>query len=330
MNQLTELCQACKTNPTSIKDHSDDENQPYRLCHSCHERLIKYSLKPIEWYNLAVIHSPNKFLLHDDFYEENGEATQPEEEVDVSVDDMAPLLEDVQHDLEQLVNFTITRWYIEDELRQALSKHDNVSLLNSVKTRFYQTTNVEVKARMLEIVAEVLDDIASEWVKVLWQDYNKNLLVQLSWATASCIPTKEGLKYVFEQLQSFNEKERQMSVFSCLHRFRSTEVLDWIEANCNAFHDNWGRLAALCFPTWERMRNWLEIGRPLSLVALDTMDKCAAIGNDPYVEKYSPKILNTNVNEIELVIDNYYEIDKVSRVKKKRERILHRKDIIFE
>ncbi|MGS2778279.1 hypothetical protein ACVBAX_12990 [Robertmurraya sp. GLU-23] len=150
---ITDLCEACKRNEINVVETSDDSNQPYKLCNQCHERLLKYSLRPIEWYNLAVVHSPNKFLLHDDFYEEDGEACQPEEDVVVTKKDKAPTLRDVRYNLESLLDFSITRWFLEDDVINALKKHDNQKTLSSVKSRYYGTENYELKSRMLEIVA---------------------------------------------------------------------------------------------------------------------------------------------------------------------------------
>lgn len=59
------LCEACKTNEFNVVETADDPNQPYKLCDQCHDRLLRRALTPIEWYNLAVVHSTNKFLLHD-------------------------------------------------------------------------------------------------------------------------------------------------------------------------------------------------------------------------------------------------------------------------
>lgn len=59
-----------------------------------------------------VIHSPNKFLLHDDFYDEDGEACQSEEDVIVTNKDKAPTLKNVRNDLESLLDFSITRWFL--------------------------------------------------------------------------------------------------------------------------------------------------------------------------------------------------------------------------
>ncbi|MCZ2740216.1 MULTISPECIES: hypothetical protein [Bacillus] len=75
----TTLCEACQKNEMNVVEASDEPKQPYQLCHQCHERLLTYSLRPIEWYHLAVLHSPKQFLLHDDFYGEDGQAYQLEE-----------------------------------------------------------------------------------------------------------------------------------------------------------------------------------------------------------------------------------------------------------
>ncbi|WHX98040.1 hypothetical protein [Neobacillus sp. DY30] len=328
--KTTDLCEACKKNEINVVESSDDPGHPYKVCNQCHERLLKYSLRPIEWYNLAVIHSPNQPLLHDDLYDEDGEACQPEEDVIVTKKDKAPTLKNVQNDLESLLDFSITRWFLEDDVIKALNKHDNQMTLSSVKSRFYETENYEIKSRMLEIVADVLGSSASEWVRELWKNYDENLLYPISWATASSLPIEEGLNNVFEKLKLVSEKEMPIAAFTSLYRFRSNVILDWIESTCTIFNDNWGRLAAVCFPTWERMKSWLNGGRPLSLIALDTMENCVKGHGDYYVKQLSPKILGTVKNEVEQVLNGYYQKDGVPRVKMKVERITENKKEIFE
>ncbi|WP_254778527.1 hypothetical protein [Bacillus sp. cl95] len=78
--------------------------------------------------------------------------------------DKAPTSEDVQNDLESLIDFSITRWFLEDDVIKALKEHDNQTILKSIQSRFYETENYEIKTRMLEIVADVLGTTASEWV----------------------------------------------------------------------------------------------------------------------------------------------------------------------
>jgi hypothetical protein len=327
---ITDLCEACKRNEINVVETSDDPNQPYKLCNQCHERLLKYSLRPIEWYNLAAVHSPNKFLLHDDFYEEDGEACQPEEDVFVTKKEKAPTLRAVRNDLESLLDFSITRWFLENDIIDALKKHDTQETLISVKSRFYGTENDEVKSRMLEIVADVLGASASVWVRELWENYDEKFLYPISWATASSLPAEEGLSNIFDKLKLESEKELPIAAFTCLYRFRSNNILDWIESTCSIFNDNWGRLAAVCFPTWERMKSWINKGRPLSLIALDTMANCVKGYGDIYVEQFSPKILGTDDNEVEQILNDYYQKDGVPRVKMKVAKILENKQEIFE
>ncbi|MED3561505.1 hypothetical protein [Bacillus xiapuensis] len=327
---INDLCEACKRNEINVIEQSDDANQPYKLCNQCHERLLKYSLRPIEWYNLAVVHSPKKFLLHDDLYEEDGEACQSEEDVFVTKKDKAPTLRAVRNDLETLLDFSITRWFLEDDVINSLKKHDTQKTLSSVKSRFYGTQNYQIKSRMLEIVADVLGTSASVWVRELWENYDEEYLYPISWATVSSLPAEEGLNNIFAKLKLLSEKELPIAAFSCLYRFRSSNILDWIESTCTTFNDNWGRLAAVCFPTWERMKSWLNKGRPLSLIALDTMANCVKGYGDIYVEQFSPKILGTDISEVGQVLNEYFQIDGVPRVKMKLSRIMENEKEIFE
>lgn len=46
-------CQGYNIRPIEVIEKWDDKIQPYELCKKCHKRLIAYSLRPIEWYNLA-------------------------------------------------------------------------------------------------------------------------------------------------------------------------------------------------------------------------------------------------------------------------------------
>ena len=64
--------------------------------------LSRYLYILNEWYNLVIIHSPYKYYLHDDFYEEDGEATQPELEMDEHKLTPAPTLEEVRSSFRKL------------------------------------------------------------------------------------------------------------------------------------------------------------------------------------------------------------------------------------
>ena len=40
-------------------------------------RLIAHSLQPIEWKCLVALYGSNQYMLHDDFYDDEGNALQP-------------------------------------------------------------------------------------------------------------------------------------------------------------------------------------------------------------------------------------------------------------
>ncbi|AVM24064.1 hypothetical protein [Bacillus pumilus] len=323
-------CEACQKNDVNVIEETDEPNQPYQLCHLCHRRLVTYSLRPLEWYNLAVIHSPKQFLLHDDFYGEGGQAFQLEVDVVVTKDDKAPILQDVRYNLASLLNFSITRWFLENDVIDALKQHDEQKLLDAVLSRFYGTNHVEVKSRMIEIAADVLGPSAAGWIRELLGEADETFLYPLSWAAASSLPANEGLQQVIEKMKSISEKELPTAAFICLHRFRSDKVLDWMEITCTHFHEQWGRLAAVSCPTWSRMKAWLSKGRPFSTIALDTMANCAKGNKADFLEQFSPKILETDKSEVESILNDYQEKDRVPRVKKNVSNILNNKQDIFE
>ncbi|MDX5486074.1 hypothetical protein NJE56_14010 [Bacillus pumilus] len=180
------LCEACQKNAMDVVEDTDEPKQPYQLCQPCHKRLLNNSLRPIEWYNLAVLHSPKQFLLHDDFYGEDGQAFQSEDDVIVTKEDKAPTLQDVRQDLASLINFSITRWFLEDDVIDALKQHDQQRTLDSVQSRFDETQHIEVKSRMLEIVADVLGTSAAGWVRELVNQADEEFLYPLSWAMTHC------------------------------------------------------------------------------------------------------------------------------------------------
>jgi hypothetical protein len=74
------LCQACKDheNQVVLSDASKNPDKPYKLCQNCLGQLVNLSLTKKQYKNLLKSgHSPREFLIHDDFYDEDGKALQP-------------------------------------------------------------------------------------------------------------------------------------------------------------------------------------------------------------------------------------------------------------
>jgi hypothetical protein len=73
-------CEACrKTEHQWVLTDTMDESVSYFVCSCCLARLNNYDLTKKQFRNLIKAgHTQDEFLLHDDFYDEDGEAMQPQ------------------------------------------------------------------------------------------------------------------------------------------------------------------------------------------------------------------------------------------------------------
>lgn len=66
-------CDCCDQKAIYFKDSKTE----YQVCSDHVIKLLKYNLSPSEWMVLSAKYGKNAFLLHDDFYDEVGNAMQP-------------------------------------------------------------------------------------------------------------------------------------------------------------------------------------------------------------------------------------------------------------
>lgn len=323
------LCQACQKERATLLEVVDNPEYPYHLCEGCHERLLTFSLRPIEWYHLAVIYSPGHYHLHDDFYDDDGKAVQPEMKVTATKSDCSPRLKDVKGNLSELLDFVTTRWFLEENVMKPFESYDPKQILAQIQKRYEETPFPDVKYRMIEL-AKVVGPVAGEWIRKLWEEKEEGYEHVIAQVAPYCLPIDEAYNKALLTLRDSEEKSLAFEAHAVLSKFHLVQSLDFIEANCTVFNDQWGRLAASSYPSWDKMKKWLEKGRPLSLIALDTMANC---GNQEFsagFPNYIPKVSNTNLAEVEAVLLQYKEIDSVHRVKLKVTSILENRDRIFE
>jgi hypothetical protein len=153
---MHQLCQACERAPVEVIDPCDNPDAPYELCRPCHHRLQALSLRPLEWYNLAKGHGWFQFLLHDDFYDEDGEASQPKEDVENGCEFPAPTLEKVVSEPQTLLAYTLTRWRLRQDTVAAWRALPSSVVLATLAERFASTGNAGIRGRILEICGSVL------------------------------------------------------------------------------------------------------------------------------------------------------------------------------
>ncbi len=147
---------------------NEQPGQPYRLCRPCYGRLDARSLRPLEWFNLATIHSPWKYSLHDDLYDEGGQAMQPNGEVEYEDGLMvAPTLGESARTLPKLLTFIYTQHFLTPEMSSAMRRFDPLSLLfdleSSLQIRTPNPNNIDTAC---EIAAEVLGSVARDFVRI--------------------------------------------------------------------------------------------------------------------------------------------------------------------
>ena len=300
-----------------MAEFADDALEPYLVCPGCHARLMARSLRPREWFNLAKRHGWSKFLLHDDFYDDDGTASQPEDDVEHAELFPAPSLTDASNSAESLLDYSVTRWRIKDELVVRWKSLPVDEVLDALNRRFGATRNAAVRSVVLEVAA-LTGTAAEGLVQRAWQEYPEGVpfwsLVQ---ASAACLPFEEGFARAEQVLTEMGEKDRR-EAFPALAHFRSPRALSWIEANaCEPSVEAWGRLAAASSFSWPKVKEWLSLGRPLSLIAIDAL-MAIADPRTPLQRSLQPA-LGTPPSEVEMrgVLESAAAADPVPRVKQR-------------
>lgn len=300
------VCEACRR--AAFTEIVDDDNpaHPYRLCAPCAARLRYRALRPLEWFNLASVHSWATFLLHDDFYDQDGEATQPD--IDGCTNDglLAPTLAEASASLRRSVDFYLTRWWPGEPEYAALRSFAARDLLDEVSRRASRGSD-KVLGALFGIAANALGPVAADLVRAQRdRALTGGLLFAWCEAAAKCLPAAEGLDLAIDALGR-TDARRFREAKNGLLWFRSRRMLDWIEAHAPAGNvgEDWGRLAALSDLDLTRVKAWIAAGRPLSLVALDALSEFVLRpGQALIVRQLEPMLSGLgDRKEIEVVLD---------------------------
>jgi hypothetical protein len=314
-----QLCQATRTSPATVTIPSKSPDGPYLLSAEAAERLKNLALRPLEWFNLAVVHGPLEFYLHDDFYDDDGTAGQPQVPVSDADKFPAPNLSECASDLDHLINFALTRWFLKSDVVEALKRHDPQSLLQKIHERFGQIKDPWLKSRLLGVAGKALGNVAASWVRALAAQGTADSNIALMWAAAACLPPDEARAIAEDALASI-PPERLAHECLVLAQFRSPEVLEWIERNVHEpFTSRWGDLAAASPMTWDLVKKWLARGRPLSLIALDALAACNGPrpNQSPLIRELKPRLRNpASIEEMDAYLQAHALIDPSPRVKK--------------
>jgi hypothetical protein len=311
-----QYCEACRTRAVEESIESDEPEQRYQLCSACAHRLQTRSLRPSEWFRLAVIHGPWKHLLHDDFYAEDGAALVPAEDVVGPADYPAPTLDQVRSERERLIDFAMAQHRLRHDVIKALQDHDKQAIIRSLQQRVSTTHNYDIECQAYEICARVLGRSAEDWIRERWGYYRPFILFSLAEASAHCLPADEGFQRVVDALNvlPFEEMREQCNALAW---FRSQHALTWLQHHVESpIVGQWGHLAALSQISWSWIHRWLEQGqgRPMSLVALDALINCCRY-NTPMLNQFAPQLQHpAPLIEMKQHLEAYAAVDQVPRV----------------
>jgi len=121
---------------------------------------------------------------------------------------------------------------------------------------------------------------------------------------------------VTDQLGRMDPRERAICKF-VLGWFESPLALDWIEDNIDSpVDESWGALAARSCFDWGRLEKWLEMGRPISLAALDALGFCLTRPTAPDGHRYKPLLGPPTDENFRNVLEDYLNTDQVPRVER--------------
>lgn len=253
---------------------NEQEGQPYRLCVPCADRLETRSLRPLEWFNLATVHSPWKFAIHDDFYSRAGKAYQPEVKVVTEPGLMrAPTLRDSAKTPDRLFAYAFTRHFLEPETVAAFRALEPGAVLAKLETCLQgRTPNARNVYTACGIAADVLGPLAAGFVRRFLSEGDADGFPGLARAAAACLPRGEALAWALTYLDGLDPKMR-FELRNFLIPFADEGVLDWMERHAGEIEAavSWQGLAAFSGFSWKRAKDWLRKGRPLSLVALGAL-----------------------------------------------------------
>lgn len=221
-------------------------------------------------------------------------------------------------DAGSLLDFTITRWRVEENLSAAWTLVPQSLVKSTLESRFAAAANPGVRATILLVASIALKSSGVNFVRSAWNQYPEKVeLWPLVRAAAACLPANEGFAMSVAAIDRLAGRAQRDAMLS-LSYFQSPATLSWIEANAHEpTTEHWGNLAASSGLTWPTVARWLAKGRPLSLIAIDALVAIAE-PKTPLLKSIAPALLQPpETHEFVSALSEYVSRDDVPRVKQR-------------
>lgn len=223
-----------------------------------------------------------------------------------------------------------------DEIVNALKQFDQLQVLDSLKERINE--NRDLGYRLYELASKVLESTAADWIREEWKYHKLENLDNYSECLANCLPLNEGFNYYTGVLDKIDDPNVFSEKLKGLIHFQSDLSLDWIEKNIGRVKNissSWGYLAVASKFDWDRIKKWFDLGRPLSLVALDALVNCSVtsetMNSTIWLRENPQRLLNPeSIDKMNMVLIEYLENDDVPRVRNSVRKIQENWDKILK
>lgn len=163
---------------------------------------------------------------------------------------------------------------IREQNLEVLKGYDKSLVLRKVLEKVEGVDDCQ-KEIFYKIIGNALGDSAVDWVRSLWANPINVSPIYRSYLTAKCLPMEEGLSKVITYVEGqFTDEVNDHIAKEHLCHFRSYKVVDWIKGYIprgTAKH-NWYSLYASSEPTWDQIKEWLELGDKYRMVTINALE----------------------------------------------------------
>ena len=205
-------CEACER-LASVSPVRSDGEPPYLLCVDCARRLEARALRPREWFRLAALHGWQRPLLHDDFYDDDGKATQPEQPVEEPDQHPFPSKDEWTNSLPLAVDVAVVSWSLSAQIISKLSARPEETL-ELLRHLVKERRSPQIRERALEIAAIAVGPKAAGWVREQWKESPQDVLFALAQASAACLPV--GSQHLWTRVSQKHSPRARVTRGTCI------------------------------------------------------------------------------------------------------------------
>lgn len=311
------ICDSCELDTATCKW----EDLPVSLCEACKNLLENTALRPDMWFRLARIIGPNHYILHDDFYNEDGYPYAPEVKIDNNEYKKYIIQRGGPYaDESDFINDILTRYLVNEE-EIIISKSLNPSILFKLAAKEISETDVEEFRYTAYQIMGILPstDQINKFIHERWEKDKNEYWGAIARCAIRHLPESEALNLIRSSLLK-EEWQYPNDCLEVLTGFQSKDaILIFSEVVAHrklALAQNLGAYLRACNPQWSIIKKFIKSGRPMSLPAID----CLWVEDSPQYNRYFSrrKLTPINVDKTELteILVEYLKQDSVPRVKK--------------